>query len=930
MRRIATPPRPARWLLERALPEDAREEIAGDLEEVFVRRVVNDGAGRARLWYWRETVLFSLRFMGERVRGLAGGMRPYRGAGSGLPDRGRRTSGFSLLDFRLGVRMLFRYPGLTVVGVLAMAFAIWVGAGSFEFIRQVVHPQLPLEEGHRVVGIQLWDAVRGGVERRALHDLETWREELSSIEDVGGFRAVHRNLAIEGSGAEPIEAAEISASAFRVARARPLLGRTLVDGDEQAAAPPVVVIGYDVWQRRFGGDPDVIGRSVRLGSESRTVVGVMPEGFLFPVAHSLWVPLRISAMEHARREGPAIRVFGRLAPGVSMDEARVELATLGARAAADHPATHEHLRPQVMPYARSIINMSGLQSLALLSGNVLLIMLLVLICSNVALLMFARAASRESELMVRSALGASRGRIVVQLFTEALVLGGIAAVIGLGAAGYGLRWALSLVEGEVVREGARFPFWFNDSLSAATIVYAILLTLLGAAIAGVLPALKVTRGIQARLREAAAGGNLKFGGVWIAVIIAQVAVTVAFPAAAYFVRQSAMMLRTADVGIEEQRYLTARFELDRTDRPAPDGPVHHVPVSQAAPFAGRVRATYRELERRLMAEPAVTGVTFADRLPRMYHPARTIEVDAGGAAPVDPRWPDGYRVSSASVDPRYFDVLEAPILAGRGFTAADVTSDAHAIIVNESFVRSVLGGRNPVGRRVRPLHYEEWDEPRPADEEVAPWYEIVGVVEDLGMSFGRDPKSAGFYHAVDADAAYPIHIAMHVNGDAKSFVPRLRQIANAVDPGLRLYDPMPLNEVSDAELQFLRFWFQLILMVSAVALVLSLAGIYSITAFTVARRTREIGIRIALGSSRRGVIHAILARSLTHIGIGTAIGIAMVASCLLVASAGDMSAGGAARLIGYAALMMAVCMLACIVPTRRALRIQPTEAMRQE
>lgn len=818
--------------------------------------------------------------------------------------------------------MLFKYPGLTVVGGLAMAFAIWIGAGSFEFITQVLRPQLPLDDGDRVVGIQLWDASRAGVERQAVHDFVVWRNELQSIDDVGAFRELHRNLTIEGSGSEPISIAEISASGFRVARVRPLMGRVLTEADEQAAADAVVVIGHDVWQRRFGGDPAIIGRTVRLGNDVSTVVGVMPEGFAFPVAHELWVPLRLNPLEHEPREGPAIRVFGRLASGASMEESQTELTTLGARAAAAFPATHEHLRPQVLPYARSIINLSGLESLALVSSNALLIMLLVLICSNVALLMFARAASRESEITVRSALGASRGRIIMQLFAEALVLGVVAAVIGLGAAGYGLRWAFGLVEGEL-RNGARFPFWFQDSLSLTTIVYAMLLTLLGAAIAGVLPALKVTRGLQARLRAAAAGGSVKFGGVWTAVIIAQVAVTVAFPAIAYFVRESAIALRTADVGIAEEQFVTARLEMDRAAPDVPGG----VPPEQ---FDEHVRRTYRELERRLESDAAVAGVTFADRLPRMYHPARTIEVDAGGAAPRDPRWPAGYRVSSALVGPDYFQVLGAPIIAGRGFHSGDVESGAQPIIVNRSFVTNVLGGRNPIGRRVRPLHYEEWDEPRPGDAEPLPWYEIVGVVEDLGMSFGRDPKVAGFYQAAEPETVYPLQVAVHVSGDPKSFVPRLRQIAAGVDPTLRLYDPTPLNEVSDGELKFLGFWFQLILMVSGIALLLSLAGIYSVMAFNVARRTREIGIRVALGSDPRRVITAILSRSLVHVALGIAAGAALVGAFAMLNSAGTLTAAGIVQLAGYAVLMMAVCMLACVVPTRRALRIQPTEAMRQE
>ncbi|MGH7501349.1 MAG: ABC transporter permease [Longimicrobiales bacterium] len=392
-----------------------------------------------------------------------------------MGDGGRNGSSISWLDFKLGFRMLAKYPGLTLVGGLAMSFAIWVGAGAFEFVRQVIHPALPLDDGDRIVGIWLWHTVASGVEEQALYDFVTWREELESITDLGAFRTLERNLIIEGGGAEPVEVAEISASAFSLARVPPLLGRTLVESDEQVGARAVVVIGHDLWQTRFAGDPDVVGQTVRLGTTESTVVGVMPEAFAFPVSHSLWAPLRVN--DYGRRIGPAVEIFGRLAPGVTLDRAQAELTTLGLRAAAAFPDTHEHLRPQVMPYAQSIVTVSVGESLWLMSINLLLVMLLV---GNVALLMFARAATREGEIVVRTALGASRMRIIAQLFVEALVLGGVAAIVGTAAAGFGLRWAMSMVEAEI---GGGFPFWFDGDLSSATVIYAGVLTLLGAVIA---------------------------------------------------------------------------------------------------------------------------------------------------------------------------------------------------------------------------------------------------------------------------------------------------------------------------------------------------------------------------------------------------------------------------------------------------------------
>ncbi|HEX5632232.1 MAG TPA: ABC transporter permease, partial [Gemmatimonadales bacterium] len=353
----------------------------------------------------------------------------------------------------------------------------------FEFAGRVLSPRLPLPDADRVVALESWDAAAGRAEPRVLHDFAAWRAELKSVAELGAYRLAERTLVASDGESRPVEVAEISASAFRVAGARPLLGRALGDADERPGAPAVAVIGHDVWHGRFGGDPNVVGRVVQLGRTPTTVVGVMPEGYAFPVSQSLWIPLRLSPDEHPRGGGPDLGLFGRLAPGVTLEEAQAELTTWGRRAAADFPSTHQHLRPRVMPYAQSVALISGSELFLTRTSYGFFIMLVMLICGNVALLMFARAATRDGELVVRSALGASRGRIVGQLFAEALVLGGLAAAVGLGAAGFGVRLFVRAIE---ANWGQRLPFWFHADLSPWTVLYAVGLTVFGAAIAGVL------------------------------------------------------------------------------------------------------------------------------------------------------------------------------------------------------------------------------------------------------------------------------------------------------------------------------------------------------------------------------------------------------------------------------------------------------------
>jgi predicted permease len=832
----------------------------------------------------------------------------------GVPDMRERTLHFSWLDFKLGGRMLARYPGLTIVGGLAMAFAIWVGAGTFEFLSQVVNPTLPFRNGDRIVALRNLDVQSRDTEGRALYDLAIWKRELRSVRDLGAWRQLDRNLIGADGRGEPVALAEISASAFRITGVPAMLGRALLDGDEARDAPSVVVLGYDLWRSRFGADSGVVGSTIRLGATLSTVVGVMPAGFGFPIAHDMWVPFRLDPGAYAPRQGPGINVFGRLAEGATLASARRELALLGQRVAGDSRESHEHLRPQVLPYARSFLNVEGAASLGVMSSNLLLVMLLGLICLNVALLIYARTATRESEIVVRSALGASRGRIVAQLFAEALVLAAVSAVVGLAAASFGLQWAFDTVIRELL-DGSRLPFWFHSHLSLSTILYAMLLVLLAAVVAGILPALKATRGLGLRLKTATSGGGgLRFGGVWTGVIVAQVALTTVFPVIAFEVRRDSQRLYHSDLDFPTERYLTARLRMDR------ESPL--VSDTTETAFRQRFAASFTALEQRLESQTGM-AVTYIDHLPRSYHGWNQIEVDEGAIEPRDAR---GHRPSAAHIDPDYFDVLGVPLRSGRRFHSGDLQPDVRSVIVNEAFVTSVLGGKNPLGRRIRYVAGESSQAPARPDE--APWYEIVGVVPDVGTlnGYGR----AGIYHPVPRDLAYPTNLVIRVTGDAATFAPVLRSVATAVDPTLRLYDIASMSGVADSEVAFYAFWFRLTLGVSAVALLLSLAGIYAVMAFTVARRTREIGIRVALGSDPRRILGAIFRRPLIQVAAGVAVGTLFVAALFSLGRGGLPTAMQFARIGVYGLGMTLICLLACIVPTRRALGVEPTDALRMD
>jgi putative ABC transport system permease protein len=816
---------------------------------------------------------------------------------------------FSWLDLKLGGRMLVNYPVLTLVGGISMAFAIWVGAGTFEAIRQLVFPSIPLPESDRIVVLQNWDAVASRPELRSTHDFVVWRQALASVEELGAYRTVTRNLMITPGLAEPVFTAEMTAAAFRVLRVAPLLGRTIVDSDERPGAPLAVVIGHDLWQSRFQRDSSVIGRTVHVTGVPATIVGVMPDGFAFPRTQELWAPLRFDVSGYDRREGMTIRIIGRLAPDVTLEQARTELTNLGRIATGDYPRTHEHLRPQLFTFAQSLRAVGGpAESMMLLTGNVFVVMLLVLVCANVGLLMFARAATRESEIVVRSALGASRRRIVMQLFAEALVLGAAAAIVGLTGAAWGVRWGLELMRGELTDGSGNFAFWIDGKLSPLTFLYTALLTLLAAGIAGVLPGLKITRDLGERLKRATIGGGLThFGGLWTAVIVAQIAVTMGFPVVTFFVRKDAVRIETQPLPFPVDRFLAVRLEMERfTPTPGAD--------TSLDAFNARYLAAVQKLEARLAADPAVAGVTFAEHLPRQYHPNNQIEVDEGAVAPRDER---GHRVGSADVDPNYLDVLGVSMLSGRWFNSSEARADAHVAVVNKAFVDRVLGGKNPIGRRIRYV--------RGASPETQPWFEIIGVAPDMGTNSGWGP--AGVYRPLVRETIYPLNAAVHVRGDPTAFASRLRAIVTDVDVTLRLAEVIPLRDVVNPEVAFHAFWVRMTTVVSAIVLLLSLTAIYAVMSFAVSRRTREIGVRVALGGSPRRIVGAVFAHPLRQLAMG------LVAGTLLVAFLTDMtegvpSAGQFLALGGYTLLMTAVCFIACVVPTYRALAVEPTEALR--
>lgn len=873
-----------RWLrsffLHRRLEREMQDEMGQHLERATERLMVRGlSPEEARTAALRE--FGNVHYLQEEARDARGG----RWLEALTPDA------------KLALRMLVKSPLLSVVGGLGMAVAIAVATGFFTFMT-FYFSDVPIEDGDRVVGV---DYIDDSDNRSTLFDYQLWKGELESIEDLAAYRTVSRDLESPIMGFGPAEVAEMTASGFRVARVPPLLGRPLLDSDEVEGAPPVVVIGYREWHQRFEADPAVIGREVRLDGTVHTVVGVMPEGFRLPVNHGFWTALVTGTPLDGPVRGPQIRVFGRLAPGVEAAAAEAEAAPIGERILAEYPQIYERRQAVVVPYIRQVLGLQGVPAWVIWLSQLFAALILSAVAVNVAVLFYARTALRRVEITVRTALGASRSRIVTQLFFEALALSSVAAALGLLIAQVGFRRLTLLAD---IKDD--LPYWLVGGLPPETILYAAGLAALAAFVVGVLPALQATgRHMESTLREMGGGTGLRMGRTWTVLICVQVAVAVGVLPAVVGIAWNYAPPPTPTFPASE----ILSFQL------RPPSPLRAVDSGQPGPDAeyGILQA---ELLRRVGAVPEVIGVTFIAEGPWGH-----IEVED----PIGATEPSFRRSGSNRVDVEYFGTFGVSLLAGRTFDRDDAVDGATAAVVNRAFVDEYLAGGATLGRRFR--------EVTPGESEVSEgerWFEVVGVIENMLLPSGRGRRaSPRTYHAM-ALGIEPLRLAARTRGiDAAGIAPRVREIAAEIAPGLDLrVTPVDVSYAGDpAELRLILLMVGL---ATLSVLLLSAAGISAMMSFAVTQRQREVGIRTALGASRRQVVASIFSRSTRQLGIGLLIGAALAAQ-LDRLMGGDMLDGQVATLLVLvAAIMLFSGLVATLGPARRALRIQPMDALREE
>ena len=824
-------------------------------------------------------------------------------AASGLPW----LDGFAL-DAKLGLRMLRRSWGLTLAGGLAMTIVITTAAVVFVFLDEFMgRTAPPLDEGERVVALQSWDAEahrRRDVSRR---DLERWGATLRSVEDLGGFQTIERRLIVDGRPAEWVRVAEITASGFRLARVAPLLGRWIAEADQQPTATPVVVIGHDVWQSRFASDRAVIGQTVRLGENIHTVIGVMPEGFGFPVNHRYWIPLR-SDPAGSLRAAPEGAVFARLAPGVSLDGAQAELTTVGLLPPETAPASAAARRPRVVPYTFAFTDDVERGELAWQQRIILLLVTLLLVppCLNIAILIYARTVTRQEEFAARFALGASRSRIVVQLCVEVLVLSSVAGAVALAMT----RPILTQI-GEIIRRfpelGGSLPFWVTFDFSWRAALFVAGLSVVAALIAGLIPALQATgRVLPIALRALGSRTGIPLGATWTALIVAQVGLALAALPSTMELAWGHLRPAVLGPGFAAREFLTARLVVDSHSAASAEADVRA--------FATRIRSLQAEISRQIEAEFGASTLTFAAALPGA-EPLTFVEMEEGATG--GPRVRRYVRANQ--VDRSFFAVFDVSASAGRTFDGRDFGAAA-TVVVDETFARQVVGDGNAVGRRIRPV-------PAPGSE-AGPWYEIVGIVPDRpantsqGRMYVPAPSGAG-------GPASSIQLVLHAGRDAAAMSRRLQDIGTNLDPVLRLDDVRRLDEVYGETQMSNNLTSYALAIVTLSVLVLSAAGLYALMSFTVTLRRREIGIRTALGARPGRLLASVFARALWQIAAGVVVGVTIA---LFLHRRLNIEVEGGWHIPGIlpaaAICIMTIGLLSAAGPARRAVRVDPTEALR--
>ncbi len=795
-------------------------------------------------------------------------------------------------DLRFSLRTLVRAPGFTLAALLTLALGIGATATMFTFLNGMLLKPLPYPEGDRLVAIEHVSS-RGGVARANYLNYLDWAARSTSFESMAAYYETSFNLS---TIAEPVRAQGIVATGelFRALEVEPLMGRGLSPADDRVDAPRAVVLSERVWERSFERDPDIIGTDVRLHGRPYTVVGVMPSPFSFPETGDIWVAARIdpATMDRANQYW---RVVGRLAEGVSRATARAEMATVGAAVAAEHPLEHGGSSAGVTSLRDKVLGENKATAL-LFMGVVICVQLIATV--NVSNLLLARATGRRQEVAVRAALGAGRGRIVRWLMTESLVLAvaGGAAGVALGVRGRDL--IISVVPEEV-------PRWFDFSVDYRVLLFLVALTALNGVVFGLLPAMHATRDLHAAIQsggQRAPSGRLRLRS---GLVVAEVALALMLLIGAGLMMKGLANFQRIDPGLQTAGVLTARLSLP------------------AATYEGASErgAFYRDVLERGERIAGVESVGAVAHLPYSNSGSVTLVSPEGFELEDENARPPQVIDNIASAG--YFETIGIPLLQGRAFNPTDGAEAAErTVIINRLAAERFWPDESPVGKRLK-FGF-------PDDE--SPWLTVVGVVDNVRHWNMRNPAWPTVYTPLGQRWPTTAHLVLRGAQSPLALVGPVRDAVDAVDSDLPLYDVSPMASVIRASSWQPSVFSAMFGVFAALALGLSSIGLYGVVSFSVGRRTREMGIRRALGALSVDVTRLVVGDAMRLVGIGVAVGLvgAVAVMGLLQSLLNGVSAYDASTYAAVTLTLAGVAFLAAWVPGRRAARVQPVVALKTD
>jgi putative ABC transport system permease protein len=821
-----------------------------------------------------------------------------------------------LQDARYGARMLRKSPGLTSVAVLSLALGIGAISTIFSFVNGIMLRPLPYPEPDRLVLVDETAFLRGsnsmGV---SFPNFVDWRERNHSFEDIacydtGGFAIAGGG---PGGGAEPeqLHGAFVSQGLFEILGIAPILGRTFTADEDQPDHDLVVILSYGLWQRRFGVDPNILGQTILPNNRSRTVIGVMPKGFQFPEVAEAWGPLALNTKIFTRTDH-GLSAIARLRPGVKLEQAQAEMISIASSIEQQNPVTNEGLSVSLTSLRAGLVG-DYKKALLILLGVVAFVLLIA--CVNVANLLFARATARQKEIAIRAALGANRRRIFRQLLTESLLLGLISGALGLVLALWGMDLLLAAIPIDI-------PFWMKFDLDGRVLGFTAACSLLTGFVFGTVPALEASNpDLNETLKE---GGRSGVGPgrhrLRSLLVVAEIALSLVLLVGAGLMMRSFLSLQRVEAGINPEGVLTMYIALP--------GARYREPEKRIAFFS--------QLLERIRAIPGVQSAGTDSGLPLAGNNwGRSLTVEGRPVLPVG----EAPMINHCVISPGYFSAMGIPILKGRDFDERDSRSapkvpqlavhgefmpgsSSGVTIIDERLAREYWPDEDPIGKRIRfgP----------PEDNE--PWHTIVGVVgevrhERLDAATRKSVYLPFAQMPIDRSA-----LAIKTSGRPENLIGAVLSQVRELDPDLPVTRVMPMTEVVARSVWQPRLYTALFGVFAAVALILATVGIYGVMSYAVTQRTREIGLRMALGAQRHDVLKLVLRQGilLAAIGVGIGLAAAVALTRLMSTLLFGVTATDPITFAAVSVLLAGVAVGACFVPALRAAKVDPMAALRYE